>query len=207
MICSAKKGVSAAQLKRELKTQLRDCMVYGSSHPHRYVRRCHFCEKFSGIVEADETYVGGKGKGPRGRSTASKVPVMPSERGTSGKVRMQAVENVSASVLASFIRENVTPEAPCTLMSFPRICGSIAPSSRTMREPLGAVALMATFTPMAARMFGASSSAASWACSISLCEVPALYLDEFSFRFNNRDEFNLMDKSANVLLTQRLSNG
>jgi len=31
-----------------------------------------FCQKFSGIVEADETYVGGKGKGPRGRSTASK---------------------------------------------------------------------------------------------------------------------------------------
>ena len=32
-------------------------------------------EKLNGIVEADETYVGGKGKGKRGRGSVKKTPV------------------------------------------------------------------------------------------------------------------------------------
>ena len=76
MICSAQKGVSAAQLKRELKTSYETAWYMAHRIPTAMSEDVHFCEKFSGIVEADETYVGGKGKGPRGRSTASKVPVI-----------------------------------------------------------------------------------------------------------------------------------
>ena len=68
-----------------------------------------FCEKFSGVCEVDETYIGGKGKGPRGRSTATKIPVVGIKEKTSGKVRMKAVENVKAHTLASFVRMNVRP--------------------------------------------------------------------------------------------------
>src|SRR5436305_13378474 len=66
-----------------------------------------FCEKFSGVCEVDETYVGSKRKGQRGRSTANKVPVLGIKEKTSGKVRMVAASDVSANTLKNFIRLHV----------------------------------------------------------------------------------------------------
>jgi len=44
------------------------------------------------------------------------------------------------------------------------------------------------------RMFGVCSSAVSWAFHKVIAKYPPRYLDEFSFRFNNRDQYNLMDR-------------
>lgn len=67
-----------------------------------------------GIVEVDETYVGGKprpGTGPhkRGRGT-KKTPVFCLvERG--GKIRRSVVANVTGKTLKTAIRENVRPDS------------------------------------------------------------------------------------------------
>ena len=74
MICSAKKGVSAKQLQREL------CVTYKTAwymaHRIRLAMQedKDFVRRFSGVVQVDETYVGGKTSGKRGRGTANKVP-------------------------------------------------------------------------------------------------------------------------------------
>ena len=68
-------------------------------------------EKMKGIVEADETYVGGKGKGTRriGRGTI-KTPVFSLlQRG--GNVISQPVERVTGKNLKSIIREKVDKSA------------------------------------------------------------------------------------------------
>src|SRR5438132_12495381 len=77
MICSAKKGIPSLQLKRELDLGSYESALY-MTHRIRLAMREDpgFCQKFSGIVEVDETYVGGKAKGPRGRGAANKVPVV-----------------------------------------------------------------------------------------------------------------------------------
>ena len=109
MICSAKKGVSSKQLQRELSVTYKT--AWYMSHRIRLAMQedKDFVEKFSGVVEVDETYVGGKRKGKRGRGAASKVPVVGMKERTSGKVHMQALEDVSSTSLAEFIRENVAP--------------------------------------------------------------------------------------------------
>lgn len=65
-------------------------------------------ELLTGIVEMDETYVGGKprkGTGKRGRGT-KKIPVVGMlQRG--GKVKAKVVKNVTSKMLASLVRGNV----------------------------------------------------------------------------------------------------
>ena len=195
MICSAKKGVSAAQLKRELKTGYETAWYMAHRIRTAMSEDVHFCEKFSGIVEADETYVGGKGKGPRGRSTANKVPVIAVRERTSGKVRMQAVENVSASVLAGFIRENVASGSTMHTDEFSSYLWldssefahhAVNHSERYVDGDVHTNGCENVWSLFKRGIVGVFHK-------VSAKYLP-LYLDEFSFRFNNRDEFNLMDR-------------
>ena len=112
MICSAKKGVSAMQLQRELEIGSYKTAWYMA---HRIRLAMHddpqFCRKYSGVVEIDETYIGGKRSGPRGRALSNKVPVVGIKERTSGKIRLKAIQDASKRTLADFIRKNVEPGA------------------------------------------------------------------------------------------------
>jgi transposase-like protein len=68
-------------------------------------------EKLSGVVEVDETYVGGEKSGKRGRGTEGKVLVMiavedKDELGF-GRIRLGRVKDASRDSLIRFIKENV----------------------------------------------------------------------------------------------------
>lgn len=112
LLCSSKKGMSAHQLHRMLGITYKSAWFVF----HR-VREAMsdpvFSAKLSGVVEVDETYVGGKRKGKTGRPAQGdpkKVPVVALvERG--GRVRSSHVANVTAPVLQSAIRENVDRNA------------------------------------------------------------------------------------------------
>lgn len=63
-------------------------------------------ELLKGVVEMDETYIGGKRKGPRGRGALGKTPVVGMvARG--GKIVAKRVFKVDAKVLTSLVREKV----------------------------------------------------------------------------------------------------
>lgn len=94
LICSAKKGVSAKQLQRQLSTSYET--AWYMAHRIRLAMKEDedFCLKFAGVCEVEETYIGGKGTGKRGHGASSKTPVVATKERTSGKIRMQAVNNV-----------------------------------------------------------------------------------------------------------------
>ena len=74
--CSAKKGVSAKQLQLQLDVTYKTAWYMAHRIRLAMQEDSDFCEKFSGTVEVDETYIGGRRKGKRGRGASNKVPVV-----------------------------------------------------------------------------------------------------------------------------------
>lgn len=109
LLCSSKKGMSAHQLHRSLGVTYKS--AWFMAHRIRYaMTQPPLVDKLQGIIEADETYIGGKAHGKRGRGAENKTPVFALvERG--GRVRTFKTPTVNAKNLREKIRENVDKKA------------------------------------------------------------------------------------------------
>ena len=130
LMCSSKKGVSALQLQRELwgenpekKDKQGRPRLNGSYRTAWFM--CHrirwamtqspiaesVMKKLSGIVEVDETYVGGKEKSQRGLpKNSKKVPVLALlERG--GNVRSFPLERATVKNIRPILKSHVDPSS------------------------------------------------------------------------------------------------
>jgi len=107
--CASKKGVSALQISRQCSISYKSALFM--MHRIRYAMQEEPKAKFRGIVECDETYVGGKPRKPankknkRGRGTKKTPVVAIVER--RGKIRVRPVANVTAKTLRKAIKETV----------------------------------------------------------------------------------------------------
>jgi len=109
LICSSKKGMSAYQLHRMLGITYKSAWFMG--HRIRFaMTQSPLSERLSNIVEADETYVGGRAKGKRGRGAENKIKVF-SLIQRDGDARSFTVENVRGKTLKKLIKENVVDTA------------------------------------------------------------------------------------------------
>jgi len=108
-LCVSKKGMSAHQLHRMLNITYKS--AWFMAHRIRYaMTQSGVGDMLRGIVEADETYIGGKHRGKRGRGSENKIPVLALvER--DGDVRTFRTERVTAKNLTQKIRENVDKKA------------------------------------------------------------------------------------------------
>ena len=119
LLCSSKKGMSAHQMMRML-----DLKSYKSAwfmaHRIRYaMEQGSFVTKLSGIVEVDETYVGGKAKNMhasvrrekiQGRGAVGKAPVVTLvER--AGRVKSIYMESVTGDNLKAAMKDCIVPSA------------------------------------------------------------------------------------------------
>lgn len=112
LICSSKKGMSAHQLHRMLNLTYKT--AWFMLHRIRYAMDQKETARFQGTVEADETYVGGKGHGKRGRGAENKTPVFSLVERNSD-VRSTPMGRVTGVNLKSIIRQNV--ETTATIMT------------------------------------------------------------------------------------------
>ena len=123
LMASSKKGISAHQLHRMLGMSYKS--AWFMAHRIRYAMAeepMAGLVKLDGIVEVDETYVGGKMRNPHiaarrenaaskrpnaGRSTQTKVPVLALvQRG--GKVRSQVMPRVTGENIRQVLKEQVS---------------------------------------------------------------------------------------------------
>lgn len=187
-VTSQKIGVSALGLQRVLGLQryettwtwlqkLRVAMV----RPGR--------DRLSGIIEVDETYIGGEKPGKRGRGAGGKALVMVAaqeNKGHLGRIRLCRVPDASAESLSQAVQDTVEPG------SMVRTDGWSGYGQLTSLGYVHAVVretgeVKENLLPLAHR---AASLLKRWLLGTHQGAVRAshldYYLDEFTFRFNRR---------------------
>jgi transposase-like protein len=109
LLCSSKKGMSAHQFHRMLGITYKS--AWFMAHRLRYAMTQEpIASKLRGIVEADETYIGGRNKGGQARRYENKIGVVALvERG--GRVRAFPMPMIQAEQVKQAIIENVDQSA------------------------------------------------------------------------------------------------
>jgi transposase-like protein len=212
LICEAKKGVSANQLKRTLGVAYKTAWYL--CHRIRAAVKDADCTMLSGVVECDETYIGGKGKFMhesvkrrkgiyKGSQAAGKTMVMGAIQRRGG-VRLQVGNRPSKEELQAFIRAKIADEATAIMTDENRSYQGIADSNTRhetvdhfkkewVRGDVHTNTLENVWSLFKRSIIGSYHQ-------VSVKHLDR-YLDEFEFRFNNRNNPYLFRDTLLRLLT------
>ena len=211
---ASKKGVSSKQIQRMTGLSYKSALFL--MHRIRFAMRDDAAEKpkLSGIVEADETYVGGKprnkqkGKGPiKGWLQTRKTPVVSLVQ-RDGNIRSFVTADVTSNNLARILRENIAADAHLMTDS------SVVYRSHIVRSPFAKHDMTNHRAGEYARPGGIHSNTVESAFSLLKRGVYGTfhnvsrkhlhrYVSEFDFRWNARK----MDDGARTALAIRSANG
>ena len=147
-------------------------------------------DRLAGLVEVDESYVGGEKPGQRGRGAAGKALVMVAveDKGDEGigRIRMGVVPDASGESLLGFVRESIEVGSAVRTDGWSGYCGLRTagyrhvvqhPDSNLGEKPLKLAHLAISL--LKRWLLGTHQGAVSH-------EHLPYYLDEFVFRFNRR---------------------
>ena len=189
-VCVQKNGVSALGLQRVLGLgsyrtawtwlhKLRRAMV----RPHR--------DRLSGHVEVDETYVGGRQPGKRGRGADGKVLVcIATERDGKGigRIRMSTIPDLLPASLHAFVEASVEPGSTIYTDGWNGYRG--LDRKGYIHEATVISKTDATASEVMPRVHIAASLLKRWLLGTHHGGISnehlEYYLDEFTFRFNRR---------------------
>jgi transposase-like protein len=189
LLCESKKGMSACQIQRMLKT------TYKTSWYLCHRIRAAMLEtgkaKLDGVVEIDETYVGGKQRGLGKKLGMENKETVIGIRKRGGELRFFHAKDAKSSTLAQFIRENVsenvdviiTDEWPAYPDAMRRV-GITRHKTIKHKSHVYVVGEVHTNTVESAFSLLKRGIMGTWH-RVSVKHLPA-YLDEMCFRFNNR---------------------
>ena len=193
LLCESRKEMSANQLKRTLGISYKTAWYL--CHRVRAAMKHASPEPLTGIVEVDETDVGGKvhGKGAQGRSSTSKEIVIGiKQRG--GQLRFFHAADVKSGTLAKYIKENVSEDVHVVVTddfpSYPKAmieAGIHGKKHETIKHSEGVYVdgdittngIESAFSLLKRGIIG------SWH-KVSAKHLQA-YLDEMTWRFDNRN--------------------
>lgn len=200
LICEAKKGISAMQLKRTLWGQDRGSYKTAWYLCHRVRAAMDSAEKvmLDGTLEMDETYIGGRriGRGVWAGKQNKEVVVGIKQR--NGELRFFHAEDAKSGTLAKYIKENVSEDVEVIMtdefVSYPYALdrsGHSRSKHKTVQHKAGIYVdgdittngIESAFSLLKRGIVG------SWH-KVSAKHLPA-YLEEMTFRFNRRGRSDL----------------
>lgn len=199
LVVDAKKGISANQIRAHLGVQYKT--AWHLMHRIRESMQQDTKEQLKGTVEVDETYIGGRYDRRRKRGRYEKQAVMGLiER--SGRVEARPIPTASKSVLVGIIKERVAPGSNV----FTDELGAYKSVAKTHRhETVNHIALeyargnvhtntIENFWSLFKRGLIGSFH------KVSVKHLPR-YLNEFTYRFNNRKDADLFSMTLLNLLS------
>jgi transposase-like protein len=216
LICESKKGVSALQLKRTLGVAYKTAW-YLCHRIREAVKDDAGCELLSGIVECDESYVGGSAKNMHASRRAkltkysgyydNKTMVMGAiERG--GNVRLKVGTRPSREVLHAFIKSKLADDTALIVTDEAHAYQGIADKdtlhatvTHWQKEYVRGIVHTNTLENVWS-LFKRSIIGSYHQVSVKHLDR---YLDEFEFRFNNRNNpYLFRDTLLRLLQTSNL---
>jgi transposase-like protein len=216
LILNAKKGISSRQLARDLELPVKT--AWSLSHRIRKAMTGDQAELLSGIVEMDETYIGGKPRkeakkkdkddddkgSPRGRATKKECVVGMIERGGKVKAGNVSKDELKAKDLQELVRNNInTSESILMTDEYRGYFGmnkvvkhfSINHSKEYARGAIHTNSIESFWAIVKRGMVGQFHKVSK--------KYLNRYLDEFCWRFNNRDNENNFDDLVGNMLFVR----
>jgi transposase-like protein len=209
LMCEAKKGMSAMQLKRTLWGQHKGSYKTAWYLCHRIRAAMSEAERpmLDGTVEMDETYVGGKKTGRQwmGRRDHKECVIGIRQRG--GDVRFFHAADAKSGTLAKYIQENISQDVEVIvtdeLRGYPKAMGDLRDRHETVNHSakeyvrfgtdIHSNSIESAFSLLKRGIIG------SWH-KVSAKHLSA-YLAEMEFRFNRRKRPDLFVDTLRHMVT------
>ena len=208
LMCESKKGISANQIKRTLGIQYRTAWYLC----HR-IRQAMGNEPLEGptligIVKVDEILVGGKTKGMGGGYKGNKTWVAGAiQRG--GKVRIERIPNIRRHTLHNFIRRTVKDEAEAIYTDELKSYLGIADDDtrhETVRHSEEEWVRGDVHTNSIERVWSLFKRSIAGAFHKMSVKHMDKYLEEFEWRYNNRDNPHIfIDTLRKIMTTENMT--
>jgi transposase-like protein len=196
LFATGKDGISALSLKRTLSVGSYQT-TWAALHRLRSALVRPGRERLSGVVQVDETFIGGVEPGlPGGRARGKKalVAIAVEMRGGDrlGRCRMQVVPDASAETLQAFVKDHVEPGSTVVTDGWPSYPGLVKLGYKhEARNQSAARARGKDPGELLKGVHRIASLAKRWLLgthqgAVENSHLPA-YLNEFVFRFNRRN--------------------
>jgi transposase-like protein len=205
LIIESKKGISANQLKRTLNVSYKTAWYL--CHRIRAALNEVDAQLLKGIVESDETFVGGKAEG-EGRGYAGNKTIVVGALQRGGNIVLQVVRGRDRETLHGFIRENVAGNVEAIYTDEWEAYMGIADKDtehETVKHSEGEYVRGDVHTNSLENVWSLlKRSIIGSYHQVSAKHLDA-YLDELEFRFNNRENpFMFRDAMLKLLLAEIL---
>jgi len=192
LMCESKKGISASQVGRTIGVTYKTAW-YLCQRIRAAMKNTLF-EKLGGILEMDETYVGGKSHGKHGRGASGKTPVVGILQ-RNGRVVFSAINEITSEKLEKILIDAASDEVELVItdeLTAYKAIGKLFKHKRInhsvnyVRGILHTNGVENVWSLLKRSIIGAYHK-------VSADYLP-LYLAELAFRFNNRKESNLFTR-------------
>ncbi|MCU1285020.1 MAG: putative Transposase [Acidobacteriales bacterium] len=200
LLCESRKGMSANQIKRTLGVSYKTAW-YLCHRIRAAMKDAEF--KLSGIVEIDETYVGGKGK-PQSTKWLNKTPVIGiRERG--GRLHFIKASNLTKEKMYDIIAKNVANDVEIIVTDESKLYNfdmtQFEKKHKTVCHSKGEYVRGEVYTNTVESAFSLLKRGiiGTWH-RVSPKHLPA-YLDEMTFRFNRRKNSDLFLDTLKHMVT------
>jgi transposase-like protein len=199
LMLNAKKGISAKQLQRDLRIggyktawylnhRIREAMAEGAIPP------------MGGIVEIDETYIGGRQKGHVGKKKNKEVVFGLRERG--GPLRLIHTKNATAQTWSGILGANLHQDVKLVMTDESSSARSVLkgdPRHRMVRHTIGEYVVGINYTNSIESAFSLLKRGVIGSFHRISIKHLQKYLNEFSYRFNRRNDPNAFIETARRL--------
>lgn len=209
LLCEAKKGMSAMQLKRTIWGKDKGSYKTAWYLCHRIRAAMKEAERpmLDGTVEMDETYVGGRKRGIGVKAAMKTKEVVIGIRQRGGDVRFFHATDASTGTLAQYIRENVSADVDVIITdSWPGYTNAVGDAEHKTVNHMAKEYVryedgecVTTNTVESAFSLLKRGIIGSWH-KISAKHLPA-YLAEMEFRFNRRNRSDLFIDTLRHMVT------